>query len=68
MSDDSDVEVKFGADTEGLEKGSEKAKEQIEKIKESLESLKESSEGVKEIFEKAFEFAGIEIGLEVRSS
>ena len=64
MSDDSDVEVKFGADTEGLEKGSEKAKEQIEKIKESLESLKESSEGVKEIFEKAFEFAGIEIGLD----
>ena len=64
MADDNDVEVKFGANVEGLEEGSEKGKEAIEGLKKKLEELQESSEHLHELFEKAFEFAGIEIGLD----
>jgi hypothetical protein len=63
MADD-DVDIKFGANVEGLEEGSERGKEAIEGLKERLDELKESGEQVHEIFETMLEAAGIEVGLD----
>jgi hypothetical protein len=64
MADDNDVDIKFGANVEGLEEGSERGKAAIEALKEHLDELKESGEQVHEIFETMLEAAGIEIGLD----
>ena len=64
MADESDVEVKFGANVEGLEEGSERGKEAIEALKEHLDELKESAEQVHEIFATMLEAAGLEVGLD----
>src|SRR5580658_1786998 len=64
MADENDVDIKFGADVEGLEEGSERGKEAIDGLKERLAELKESGEQVHEIFETMLEAAGIEVGLD----
>src|ERR1700689_341256 len=64
MAEESDVDIKFGANVEGLEEGSERGKEAIEGLKEHLDELKESAEQVQEIFATMLEAAGLEVGLD----
>ncbi len=64
MSDENDVQLKFGANIEGVEEGSEKAGEALKQLKEHVDALKESGEQLHEIFATMLEAAGLEIGLD----
>jgi hypothetical protein len=46
MADEPDVDIKFGASTEGIEEGAERSKEALDSLKEKLNELKESGEKI----------------------